>query len=109
MLPEVRLREPVKLRAKILYDLGSDVSDEARFQLLRSDEATGRVSNAQVLDPALEVSLVDWTLEVAAGPVKARWVYLNAAAGGTLRPHQRRARAYARWAGLDFASGSLAI
>ena len=63
------------------------------------------MSNAQVLDPALEVSLVDWTLEVAAGPVKARWIYLNAAAGGTLRPHQRRTRAYARWAGLDVNGG----
>lgn len=67
------MREPVKLRAKILYDLGSDVSDEARFQLLSSDAATGRMSNAQVLVPELEVSLVGLSLKIAGRPVKARW------------------------------------
>ena len=87
------------LRNTHYITLNPDLSDEARCSLLYSDEATGRVSNAQVLDPAIEVSLVDWTLEVAARPVKARWVYLNAAAGGTFRSYQKRAGAYARWAG----------
>jgi hypothetical protein len=42
------------------------------------------VNNAQVLDPALEVSLVGLSLKIARGPVKAHWLDSNAAVLNTI-------------------------
>lgn len=75
------------------YDLNTDVSDGARFSLSNSDEATVRVGNAQVLDPALEVGPATLNLEIDAGFVKARRADFDAAAGDTITsaPEARKA------------------
>ena len=72
-MPELRLSKTLTFGGKPYCDLGSDISDQTRFQLLCSDEATERVSNAQLLVRALEFNLVAMSLKIAGGPVKARW------------------------------------
>lgn len=83
-MPELRLRKTLKFGGKPYYDMGSDISDEARFQLRCSDEATKRVSNAQVLVRALEFRLIAVSLKIAGRPVKARRPNSNAAVGDTI-------------------------